>query len=330
MNLQKLKITLLLSVFLIATLACELPGISAPTPFVFPTPNLTLTAFFSQDTAVVPPPTVTPTGIGGPTASPTVEATEGAPPLILTPTFTLTSTPSQPTATSTSTPPPTVSYAGPGMRPGPSVAAEFLGSPPNIDGYLDDWTLKKYNVEYVVWGKGNWDDAQDLSARLMVGWDNKALYIGVKVKDERYAQIAHGMYIYKGDSIEVLLDTDVSGDYYLAKLDSDDYQIGVSPGSPAPGKNPEAYLWFPRSVEGPRSQVEIGTIKTDNGYHIEVKIPWSVFGVTPAKGMHFGFAFSVSDNDKAGAEAQQSMVSNVSTRVLTDPTSWGDLTLTKP
>jgi hypothetical protein len=216
------------------------------------------------------------------------------------------------------------------MRTGASIAAVFASTPPKIDGYLDDWSLNRYPVEQVVYGAANWTDLADLSAKLMVAWDNTALYLGVKVKDDVYAQNSHGEYIYLGDSLEVLLDKDVSGDFYLARLSSDDYQLGISPGSPAPGKSPEAYLWFPSSVSGARTQVTIASIRTGHGYQVEVAIPWSLFGITPAQGQHYGFGFSVSDNDKAGGAVQQSMVSNVSTRVLTDPTTWGDLTLTKP
>ncbi len=59
----------------------------------------------------------------------------------------------------------------------------------------------------------------------------------------------------------------------------------------------------------------------------EVAIPWTVFEVKPKSGQHFGFVLSISDNDNASANAQQTMVSNVKTRILVDPTTWGDLTL---
>jgi hypothetical protein len=64
-------------------------------------------------------------------------------------------------------------------------------------------------------------------------------------------------------------------------------------------------------------------------WRLEAAIPWSVLGITPANGMHLGFAVSVSDNDKADENLQQSMISSTPNRVLTDPTTWGDLTLEK-
>jgi hypothetical protein len=66
---------------------------------------------------------------------------------------------------------------------------------------------------------------------------------------------------------------------------------------------------------------------TPQGYDLEARIPWTTFSLTPAEGARYGFALSISDNDLAGTAAQQSMVSSVSTRKLTNPTTWGTLAL---
>ena len=74
-----------LTVLLLATLACSLPGLSAPTPFVFPTPDLTMTAIFNPTldpnvTFTSPPPLATTTPsptIGNPASdTPAPEASE--------------------------------------------------------------------------------------------------------------------------------------------------------------------------------------------------------------------------------------------------------------
>ena len=101
----------------------------------------------------------------------------------------------------------------------------------------------------------------------------------------------------------------------------------MSPGNPNPGVDTEAYLWYPRNEAGSQNKVKIGAMSTEEGYRIEVKIPWDLFGITPDIGQHYGFAFSVSDNDRASEDIQQSMISSMATRVLTDPTTWGDLVL---
>jgi hypothetical protein len=69
---------------------------------------------------------------------------------------------------------------------------------------------------------------------------------------------------------------------------------------------------------------------TADGYIVEAIIPWSILGITPAKDQRYGFAFTISDDDNPDKAVQQSLVSNVSTRVLTDPTTWGNLVLIRP
>ena len=249
-----------------------------------------------------------------PSSSPTPEPTN-------TPTFTL------PTSGPTSTPVITQSSAGPGMRPRNSVAGIYFDSPPNIDGNFSDWGLDTYAIDSVVYGSDKRQNPGDLSGSMMVGWDETFLYIAVRVKDDQYVQNATGEMLFKGDSIEILLDTRVSEDYFVRNLNNDDFQLGISPGSPEISKDPEAYLWFPRSIEGSRSKVNVGADNTDSGYRIECAIPWTIFDIEPHENQHFGFAVSISDNDKVGDVVQQSMASNVPTRMLTDPTTWGDLTL---
>ncbi len=325
-----------LSALVSATLACSL--LLPPRPQAIPTstPDFTMTAIIETLESLQSLATAAPTQPGAAATSgaqPQAIATATLPP----PTNTLPPPPPPPTntplpPTPTSPPPPTftptVSYAGPGMRPGTSIAAAYRSSPPVIDGYLSDWDEPIYPAYFPVYGAANISEQADLWANVMVAWDTTYLYIGARVEDDEYAQNASGKYLYRGDSVEILLDTNVGGDYYLDQLSLDDYQLGISPGNPTKGSNTEAYLWFPASVEGPRTNVKIGVLPLPGGYHLELAIPWSLFGVTPYQGQHFGFAFSVSDNDTTIKNVQQAMISNVATRVLARPSTWGDLTLT--
>ena len=307
---------------LLSLSACNYPLSSAPTPFVFPTPNLTLTAVFSPTQQT--PATQAPTSTFVPTATSQVVAPSATSLPTNEPSPTATKVPPTNTPNPTNTP---VSYAGPSRRSGPSMTANYLDQSPTIDGSFDEWNLDQNFADSVVAGASNWSGDADLSARVTWGWDTTNLYLAARVKDDKYVQNASGKNIFKGDSVEILIDTNVSADFYLKALTADDYQLGMSPGSGQPGNDPEAYLWYPDSQAGERTKVKIGAMKTDDGYRIEAQIPWSTFGVTPAPGEHFGFAFSVSDNDNSGENVQQSMVSNVAGRVLIDPTTWGDLTL---
>ncbi len=309
------KVAILLFALMVVLVACRLPGASAPTPIVFPTPNLTMTALYNPDQSI--PPTATPIPLSLPTPTAAAVAQPSPTAVVLIPTVT-------PTAEATAT-------ARPATRPGPAVKAPLMWVAPNsIDGNLGDWhNTVTYPINQVVYGAANYTGASDVSGEFRVGWDYRALYFGVRVVDDRVVQTQHGAYIYKGDEVEVQLDTDLYGDFYVNALTADDYQLGFSPGVP-PGTSPEAYLWYPAGKAGAPAGVKVGVAMLGNGYVLEIAIPWSVLGITPKKGMEMGFAISISDNDNASTAVQQTMVSNDPYRKLTDPTSWGTLIFYDP
>jgi hypothetical protein len=207
------------------------------------------------------------------------------------------------------------------------MVAYFLDDSPQIDAVLDDWELDRYPITAVVYGRDEYDGEDDLSGRAMLGWDEDYLYVAVRVIDDVYMQDASRDEIYKGDSIDILIDTNVSADYYSQRLSGDDYQLGLSPGSPNPGDETEAYLWYPSDREGREEDVKVASRARDDGYIVEASIPWEVFNTRSYEGAHFGFALSISDNDDTGEDVQQTMISFVPIRTLTDPMTWGDLHL---
>lgn len=313
MKSQRYLILVSIVLVLVITVACNLPMFATPTPFVFPTPDMTMTALFAP-TQVVPTATAVPateTPLPSETPQPTPTATN--PP---------------PTATSTKTAiPPTV--VPPSHRSSPQFEAIYVKKAPQLDGGWGDWVAEQYPANYVVWGRDNWKNAEDLSSSFMAEWDEDYLYIAWKVFDEKYVQVNTGDKIYLGDSVEVLFDSFVQADYWNQYLDWDDYQIGVSPGKTTVGNKPQAYIWFPTSKTGSTTKVIIGTKTFDGGYRVTIGIPWKTLGVDPYNGAHFGFAASVSDDDSKHGDEQQSMVSSSPHRVLADPTTWGDLVLVK-
>ncbi|MCJ7825497.1 MAG: hypothetical protein MUP44_11395 [Anaerolineales bacterium] len=302
--------TLALSTVLLLLVGCTLPGVSAPTPFTFPTPNLTHTSIFAELPTSTPiPPTL--------------------PPLILTTTATPSgSTPiAHPAVTTT----PNLTPISTNIRlNGSPVTAIYLSTAPVIDGVLNEWSSTAYRAEETVPSAGsNWTGTSDLSATYYIGWDANALYIGVSRTDDTIVQISTGYNMYKGDDVEIHLDADLPNDYSAVTMSADDYQLGLSAGNFGT-LNEEAYLWFPRSLQTALSTVEMKARRTSEGYDLEAKIPWSLFGITPVEGDHYGFALSLSDNDLPGVAAWQSMVSSVSTRRVVNPTTWGTLILDSP
>jgi len=284
------------------------------------------------------PPTVTPTLVVLVSPTPTVpQATATTKPAA---TATLTATVPPPTATATPTvsasATPTPAAPGPsatpttstGLRPGPRLVAYALKQPLTIDGHGQDWPtmLPWYPVEHVTYGHANYQGPRDLHGQLRVAWDANYLYLFWDVTDDVFVQTQHAALLYKGDSAEILVDTNLAADYYTRYLSPDDYQIGFSPGSP-PGHKPEAWLWYPRSLAGPVVGARIAAQATDKGYTIEVALPWYHLNLAPFAGLKVGFAASISDNDLPGSALQQTLISTSPFRHLTDPTTWGELLL---
>jgi hypothetical protein len=284
------------------TLTAQETTASQGTPIMLPSAT-SLVVIAPTNTPV--PPTSTPL----PTSTPVPTNTA-----IPTATSTATSLPPSPTSTST-------------QIARVSAEAASLSNPPKIDGTWDEWTTTQYPIKHVVFGADNWSNSSDLQASYRVGWDSTYLYLAVKVIDDTYVQNATGANLYKGDSVEVLLSTSPNADSPSLGLTAADYQVGISPGKPDIRLNMEAYLWYPQAKAGSLSNVAIGAVPMSDGYRIEFAVPWSVFGITPVKGQVFGFAVSASDNDNKNQDVQQSLVSNAPHRVLTDPTTWGLLTL---
>jgi hypothetical protein len=282
----------------LAVFACDLPGAAPPTPFSIPTPNQTLTAIFAPTaiTTIAPPPT-----------------SEVLPTVAVTPAETLVALP---TAT-------TVGLSRPN---GTSVEASLLTEPPAIDGDLGDWSTTTYGLTEVTYGASRWSGLADASAVFYIGWDDSRLYVAARVTDDKFVQVSKGEALYLGDSLEVQFDANLTADFSDPSLSGDDTQLGLSPGNFG-SLAAQSYLWYPTTKRGVPAGVVLAGKSSSSGYSAEAAIPWAVFGVIPADGSRFGFAVSVSDNDAAGTAAQQSLISNVSTRTLIDPTTWGTLIL---
>jgi hypothetical protein len=316
---KTLPLILILVVTAILITSCNYP-LAAGNTTGNPTPDLTLTALFAPTQAplinvnpTVGPTSASPTNSPAPTSTAT---TQWFPPTTLPPTPTKTLVP------------PTAAVIP--VRQGPTVNAYYLSTKPVLDGNWGDWKdkAKEYGVDYVVYGKSNWTGKDDLEASYIVGWDGSFLYVAFKVRDDVYAQNATGADIYKGDSVELLIDTDLYGDFYTTSLNTDDYQLGISPGKGDISAPTETYLWYPKNIAGARPQVTAVSMGEAGLYRIEARIPWTMLNVSPYAGMHLGFVASVNDNDNTTENIEQTMMSGDSLRTtFLNPTLWGEVIL---
>jgi hypothetical protein len=314
---------IVLSSLFITTLACAaLPDDTNPVDAEGTLNAVVQQTVAAQQTAgITPRPSNTPPP-PTPTQQPPISVTLTFPTDTAAPTLAPTNPPAN-TATPTSEAPALVT------RPnGTPVHARHVNTPPTIDGNVSEWIPLNDTVDEPTFLSQNWTGNGDNSAAYVIGWDANNMYIATHVTDDVHAQIALGELMFRGDSLELLLDTNIQGDFNDDALSGDDYQLGFTPGENKVG-GPDSFLWFPADKRGKPNNVTVMAFQDEsgNGFYLEASIPWSTFGVTPNAGTTFGFVLSVSDNDTPGTTEQQSMISSVDTRRLTNPTTWGTLIL---
>jgi hypothetical protein len=210
-----------------------------------------------------------------------------------------------------------------------AVESRRVSSPPQIDGLLTEWAdFPAFLSGHRVYSHPSWNGDEDLVAFWQLGWDDHFLYIAATVVDDVHVQTQTGNLIYRGDSLELQIDTNrAAGLDYLSPAV---YQILLSPGD---------FVTLPPSAfrfrgndqrqirDAPGHAIRVAAHKTLNGYTLVAAIPWRDLGVAPRAGLVLGLALNANDNDTPGTTVQEVMMSNVPGRMLTNPSTWGTLTL---
>ena len=151
-----------------------------------------------------------------------------------------------------------------------------------IDGTMDTvWnSVPAFSVTRVVQGAAA--TPSDLSASWRAAWDETNLYLFVQVTDDVLRNNA--VQSYENDGVELFVDV-ANGKSYT--YDKGDFQF--------------RYVWNTQSVEIVQgafgAAITAGQKNTQNGYAMEMSIPWSGLGQSPQPGQFMGFEVQVNDND---------------------------------
>jgi PKD repeat protein len=184
------------------------------------------------------------------------------------------------------------------------------------DGSLSEWT----GADTVTFA------GSDNTATVSLTWDTNNLYFGFDITDTnlRAVGIDEGDSLHRDDSIEIYLDTSHDGG---AAMQVDDYHFIINLNGAlvddqgtGSGKN---YSWtshinYAINIDGTLNDDS----DTDNGYVIEVAIPWSDIGGAPVTGDIIGLDLAVNDRD--GTEVQSFDWCNLASWAV--PDGWGDAT----
>ncbi len=135
-----------------------------------------------------------------------------------------------------------------------------------FDGDTSEWNLA-YDLDEPFYGEENNTCAFNLM------WDEENLYVGVKVKDK----VIYTDHVtdYVNDCIEVFIDgNNTKGDSYDRNC---------------------AQLIYVANGKSPFAPIKV----TEDGYTMEIKIPWSNVGIAPTAGHLFGLDIDNVNNDGA-------------------------------
>lgn len=174
--------------------------------------------------------------------------------------------------------------------------ARVSDPPPAVDGNCERLSRLPglqliNNPDNIIFGRQNWQNPDDLSAEIIVGYDLNYLYVGARVRDDIHKQEFFQKDIWKGDHVMICID--YPSTFRNPQMDKV-LNIGVSPGN-FKTSQPEVYIWQPANTS--TQGIKFGAVKTDQGYNIEVAIPWSRIGAKPQAGTVFGLDVFVSDSD---------------------------------
>jgi len=205
-----------------------------------------------------------------------------------------------------------------------AVACPASG-PVKLDGKLNEWQAcqpivmadASYFKEGVTWG-----GPQALSGKIYIMYDKEYFYVAADVTDRLPLMNKRERGdIWNGDALELVFSTNPGADKNRDSFDRTDYQVGFGTGDGA-GVKPSIWNWQRRRTP---TGSEIFVKRTDKGYIMEAKVPWSFFGgFVPSAGTKIGLDLAIDDADQK-MERERQLIWNGDYYFYKDPSVWGIL-----
>ncbi len=199
-----------------------------------------------------------------------------------------------------------------------------LVNPPKIDGIItstDDGHVEEWANSTRIVMQRSGISPRDGSGIGYVGWDTQYLYVGVDIKDNKILNTVKGPKLFQEDCFELFISTEPRDDdegygpydrYFLMTVTNGDGQsvlynvIEHSPIKVAP-------------VEG----AQFKAIETEEGWALEVALPWSSFKDFEAKpGAIAAMEMRIIDADIPGSRSRRSYNPVQEHINMSGPTTW--------
>ncbi|MBN2180742.1 MAG: tetratricopeptide repeat protein [Sedimentisphaerales bacterium] len=169
----------------------------------------------------------------------------------------------------------------------PTALIKITSQAPAIDGQVDGiWAqAQKYPIANTIYSAAS--SPQDLSAYYRVLCDQDNLYLLVDVTDDELKNDSEEFYY--DDSIELFIDGDNSKNGSYGENDFT-YNFNWDKSNPNMEERGQPY----------QGDIKSAMVTTDNGYRLEVKIPWAAIGTKSPKEAKIGLDVHVNDDDDGG------------------------------
>ena len=184
----------------------------------------------------------------------------------------------------------------------PLVIDCIKGTPGSIDGKLDDWSLNAMTPavldtkEQIFSGADTWTGTQDSSGNFYLMWDNKNVYVGAVMKDDKIVVNKDGGNIWNADAVEIFFTKPEKA----AATGTEHYQYGLTAKS-------MKWNWCNMENAGQKepAYVQIASTTTADGYIIEAAIEYSnMISLNFQAGEVLGFNAVFDDTDAVDREMQ--------------------------
>ncbi|MCF6157754.1 MAG: M6 family metalloprotease domain-containing protein [wastewater metagenome] len=171
----------------------------------------------------------------------------------------------------------------------PEYTVPYVSAPMTVDGELDEsaWGIVT-DISRIVLG------ATDNTAKFGILWDSYYLYVGVKALDNNLSNDSRSKKIgplYDDDSVEIVIDGDHNRGTTYDSHDRYFLKGWNNNGLDATGT---------KIIRDLKRGVLHGWATIPGGYSIEIAIPWTNLGITPAPDKTIGFSVGYNDDDNGG------------------------------
>jgi hypothetical protein len=168
-----------------------------------------------------------------------------------------------------------------------------------IDGRGGDWNGRGFRIGTLAPVADAFPTAEDASASVHLGWDERGLLVLVHVRDD-VAREEQSDNFWDKDSLEFFIASALGG--------SDFYQTVISPGIDPVHTNLRTRLLDHRKNETLKTQTlstQIARWQNEDGYTLEALLPWQNLGIAPVNGREIAFQVVLNDNDGGNERKQQ-------------------------